>query len=78
MTILPKGIYRFNVTPIKIAMTFFCRNKKPTLKFIWNLGTSLAVQWLRLHASTAGGMGLIPCRGNKILHAMWHGQKIKK
>ena len=42
------------------------------------LGTSLAVQWLRFHASTAGGMGLIPGWGTKILHAAWHSQKIKK
>ena len=32
-------------------------------------GTSLAVQWLRLGASTAGGMGSIPGWGTKILHA---------
>ena len=32
-------------------------------------GTSLAVQWLRLRASTAGGMGLIPGQGTKIPHA---------
>ena len=39
-------------------------------------GTSLVVQWLRLHASTAGDMGLIPGRGTRILHASRHGQKI--
>ena len=38
-------------------------------------GTSLAVQWLRLHTSTAGGVGLILGRGNKIPQAAWHGQK---
>ena len=36
---------------------------------------TLAVQWLGLHASTAGGTGLIPGQGTKILHAAWHGQK---
>ena len=34
------------------------------------IGTSLAVQWLRLHASTTGGMGLIPGGGTKILCAV--------
>ena len=29
----------------------------------------LVVQWLRLHASNAGGMGLIPVWGTKIPHA---------
>ena len=35
---------------------------------VW-VGTSLAVQWLRLHASTAGGMGSIPGERTRILHA---------
>ena len=30
------------------------------------LGTSLTVQWLGLHASNAGGTGLIPDPGTKI------------
>ena len=33
------------------------------------LGTSLAVQWLRLCASTAGAAGSIPGQGTKILRA---------
>ena len=33
-------------------------------------GTSLAVQWLRLHASTAGGVGSIPGPGTKIPHTV--------
>ena len=41
-------------------------------------GTSLAGQWLRIHASTAGGVGSIPGRGTKILHASWCRQKIKE
>ena len=35
------------------------------------------VQWLILHASTAGGMGSIPSQGTKIPHVMWRGQKRK-
>ena len=42
------------------------------------LGTSLAVQWLGLHASNAGCTGSIPGRGPKIPHAMWYGQKLLK
>ena len=40
--------------------------------------TSLVVEWLRLCPSTAGGMGLVPGRGTKILHATWCSQKKKK
>ena len=35
------------------------------------------VQWLRLHASNARGMSLIPGQGTEIPHAMQHGQKVK-
>ena len=41
-------------------------------------GTPLAVHWLRLDASTAGGMSSIPGWGSKISHAVWHSQKVKK
>jgi len=40
--------------------------------------TSLAVQWLRLHASNVGGTGLTPDQGTKILHASEAKKKQKK
>lgn len=39
---------------------------------------SLAVQWLGLHTSPAGGMGSSPCLGAKILHALLCGHQKKK
>ena len=38
-------------------------------------GTSLAVQWLRLCASTEESMGLVLGQGTKILYAAWQDQK---
>ena len=39
------------------------------------VGTSLAVQWLRLWASTVGGTGSTPGQGTKIPFATWCSQK---
>ena len=49
----------------------FANEKKST-------GTSLAILWLRLHASNAGGMGSIPGRRNKIPQATQHKKKKQK
>ena len=39
-------------------------------------GTSLPVQWLKLHASTVEGLALIPGWGIRIPHAAWNSQKV--
>ena len=41
-------------------------------------GTSLAVQWLRIHASNSGGTSSIPGWGSMIPHAMWWGKTNKQ
>ena len=50
-----------------------CSSLKKSIKQSTNLGTFLAVQWLRLCAS----MGLIPDEDIKIPHSSQHGQKKK-
>ena len=43
-----------------------------------DVGTFLAVQWLKLHTSNAGGTGSIPGWGTKISYAMQQGKKKKR
>ena len=39
------------------------------------IGTSLVIQWLRLHTYTAGTESSMPARGTKTLQAVMGGQK---
>ena len=59
-------------------MATFPMRLKSQMTLITSPGTSLAVQWLKLCASTAGGLGSISGQGTKILHATQCGQKQKK
>ena len=63
------GIWRWGwgtvLEPFPVDIVYDCLQKYLTL---------LAVQWLRLHASTAEDTGSSPGRGNRILRATQHGQ----
>ena len=58
-----------------MMIQFYTVLRKPNLEYTvpLKIGTSLAVQWLRLRAFTAGGggTGSIPGQGTKIPHAVW-------
>ena len=62
-----------NGGPDKTVGCKLCHEKKKMV-----LRTSLAVQWLRLRTSTAGGTGSIPGQGTKIPHAKGNGKKGSK
>ena len=69
-------------TPGKLQQKRKALLRSPTAgpRWVFNkaaLGISLAVQWLKLHASTAGREGSISGGGTKTLHAVWRGQKVK-
>ena len=56
----------FTDMPFLPAHLYFRKHEQNTS----NKGTSFVVQWLRLHASNAGGAGLIPGQGTMIPHTV--------
>ena len=81
LSVSPPSLMGFiNTAPLLLsslsrATSWLWRQKKTEFKSA-QFGDYSVVQWFRLHASTAGGMGLIPGWGS--LHATWNSQKEKK